>query len=153
MLFKFSYHIRTYRDDFNCSFAGFIYHTVKQLSCNPPSAVCFINIRMLNSPSAVIFFVRTFSYRLNSVISRTALSSNTIVILPPNNYVSKSSLNRFSNFRFGIGYFEIRCSKSCCLCNLELANLFASQLLNVSIIYCKFHLRKKMRLYRLSGGF
>ena len=33
-------------------------------------------------------------------------------------------LNQFRNFRFGTGYPERRCSKSCYLCYLELADLF-----------------------------
>ena len=33
-------------------------------------------------------------------------------------------LNQFGNFRFGTGYLEMRCSKSCYLCDLELVDLF-----------------------------
>ncbi len=33
-------------------------------------------------------------------------------------------LNQFGNFRFGTGYLEMRCSKSCYLCDLELVALF-----------------------------
>ena len=35
-----------------------------------------------------------------------------------------AALNLFGNFRFGTGYLEMRCSKSCYLCDLELVNLF-----------------------------
>ena len=33
-------------------------------------------------------------------------------------------VNLFGNFRFGTGYFEMRSSKSCYLCDLELGDLF-----------------------------
>ena len=33
-------------------------------------------------------------------------------------------LNQFGNFGFWTGYFEMRCSKSCYLCDLELVDLF-----------------------------
>jgi len=33
-------------------------------------------------------------------------------------------VNLFGNFRFGTGYLEMRCSKSCYLYDLELVDLF-----------------------------
>ena len=41
----------------------------------------------------------------------------------------KSKLNLFKNFSFGTGYLEIRRSKSCYLCDLELAELFGNNFL------------------------
>ena len=37
---------------------------------------------------------------------------------------AQKKLNLFGNFRFGTGYLEMRCSKSCYLYDLELVDLF-----------------------------
>ena len=45
-------------------------------------------------------------------------------------------LNLFGNLSFRTGYFEMRCSKSCYLCDLELGNMFDNEVIeHVHFLY------------------
>lgn len=44
-------------------------------------------------------------------------------------------LNLFENFRFRTGYIEMRCSKSCYLCDLELASLFETTVIEQTSLH------------------
>ena len=45
-------------------------------------------------------------------------------------------VNLFGNFRFGTGYLEMRCSKSCYLRDLELVDLFENAVIE-QVCYLK----------------
>ena len=67
-------------------------------------------------------------------VSRDAVNAADDTDIPPIPFSEavgflKSKLNLFKNFSFGTGYLEIRRSKSCYLCDLELAELFDNNVL------------------------